>query len=423
MARERSPSDIAPPETVPTEDVGAETLERFAYQHRYTAIAACALLVSESDVVEVYCEHLEDVLVKLATGYFHGIQVKTKEPGLEQWKASSPEMLRSLARFAQLESTLGNHFAVYTLATDHQFFRAKKNGRNLPHMLDVARAHDDSKPLPKPLARLVNAVAKRAKCSGATVVAALRKTRCDDGRPKKADARRQVMDAICASLPEAADVPYWRIGKLADVLTAAVFEASSLKHKQSLPLYLGFADAKTCADKILAAMVEGKRLTKAKVRALLLGMLSTPEMLEIDEAAAPPHALSPGDSPLTQKLSAGDFSSVSIANARDMFSAALNQHLRWVGKYGQKEALKRYHHISGIVQNEAAQAYEETVHVQSTSGLPMLKELRARLEERRDKEGGGLFGCTDEHLLGYAYMLTDACKVWWSKPFTLRQPE
>jgi transcriptional antiterminator Rof (Rho-off) len=39
----------------------------------------CALLDSTEDVIEVFCEHHEDVVLKRRDGTFSGLQIKTRQ--------------------------------------------------------------------------------------------------------------------------------------------------------------------------------------------------------------------------------------------------------------------------------------------------------------------------------------------------------
>ena len=56
------------PDSVPaTGDPGDETASRYRYQWMYAAIVCCALLDDTANVVEVFCEHHEDILTKTAT--------------------------------------------------------------------------------------------------------------------------------------------------------------------------------------------------------------------------------------------------------------------------------------------------------------------------------------------------------------------
>ena len=71
-----------PEVTSPTEDVGADTGARFAYQDAWAATLACALLSEPPPITDVWCEHHEDILLKQPDGLFHGVQVKTRESGV-----------------------------------------------------------------------------------------------------------------------------------------------------------------------------------------------------------------------------------------------------------------------------------------------------------------------------------------------------
>ena len=62
---------------------------------------------------------------------------------------------------------------------------------------------------------------------------------------------------------------------------------------------------------------------------------------------------------------------------------------------------------------DAAQAYEMTKADDHPFGLGMLAELRSLFRQRRS-EGARLYDCSDEHLEGFAYVLTSECHVLWS---------
>jgi hypothetical protein len=410
-----------PDEIAPADDAGADTAERYTYQHRYTATIACGLLVEDLGLAEVYCEHHEDLLVKRANGKYRGVQVKTRQAGLELWKSTSPEMLAALSRFAKLEQQFGDHFEGFTIATNHQFFRAKKTAANLPYAFELARAQQNGEE-PKALAPLVKALAKAAVCSPSVALRTLAKCECDDAPPKLSGIRRHLAETISSVLPSAAETSYRRLLKLADALTAEVSWASSHQHKQCTPLFLSLASPGRMSDAPAQEAVENKRFTAARVASVLEGVLSAPELLGAGKSQAP-RPLAAENSPMVAKLIAADFSAVAIATARDLHSEALEQHLQWANKYGEAEAIKRYHHLAALVQSEATISYEEARKSGRSFGIAMLKNLIARIQERRAKDHATVFGCTQEHLLGYAYHLTDACKVWWSEPFRLDEGE
>ena len=55
---------VPDPASVPAAgDPGDDIGRRFRYQWTYTAAVCCLLLDDQEDVVEVFCEHHEDVLI------------------------------------------------------------------------------------------------------------------------------------------------------------------------------------------------------------------------------------------------------------------------------------------------------------------------------------------------------------------------
>jgi hypothetical protein len=402
------------PTDVPALDVGDETVSRFSYQWWHTGVLACALLDPETGVIEVFCEHHEDILVKLVVGKFKGIQVKTRQLGLDLWKASDTEIHSALCRFAQLERDFPDQFVEYTIATNHQFWNGKKNGRNLVHLLDTAR--DSRGRVSAPPVRILDAfvikIASSSGCPTPVVSSMLAKTRCDDSLPKMDDMQKELCFSLCKVRGESAT--YTSLERAAVAVHAEIMRAASLAHRQSIPGYLSATVDSADAD--LVRTIDGKRLTRERVERLLAEHLSATTLL----VPAEPGAIRPfpgGHSRLHRKLDAGGLSAATVDVARDCQSSALALQLEWAAKYGEKHALERYNHLRTLAKNEAVYSYEQAKRQDTAFGAAMLATVRSRLERRRQDSSSNTFGCTDEHLLGYVYMLTEECKVWWSTPF------
>lgn len=94
----------SPDQTHASGDPGDDTGNRYRYQSAYAAILSCMLLDDFTDVVEVFCEHHEDVLLKLKDGSFTGIQVKTRASDQQVWKFSEEPIRKACKRFILLES-------------------------------------------------------------------------------------------------------------------------------------------------------------------------------------------------------------------------------------------------------------------------------------------------------------------------------
>jgi len=98
-------------------DPGAEVQRRFRYQINYTALKALQTLLPASTVRNVYCEHLEDVLIEGIDGRFTGIQVKTRELDQPPFRISDKSISGALKRFCVRDARYPGQFERFILAT------------------------------------------------------------------------------------------------------------------------------------------------------------------------------------------------------------------------------------------------------------------------------------------------------------------
>lgn len=89
-------NDSSPESVSSSDDRGDDIARRFAYQWSYAAIISCGVLDTRSTIAEVFCEHHEDILVKLHTGKFNGIQVKTRQSDGDPFRAGIAEAFREV---------------------------------------------------------------------------------------------------------------------------------------------------------------------------------------------------------------------------------------------------------------------------------------------------------------------------------------
>lgn len=407
-----------PANSAPSEDVGAETGYRFGYQDAWAATLACALIDEPAEFTELFCEHHEDILLKQPDGKFQGIQVKTRQLAGAPWKADDEEVFKSLCRFVLLDAQFPNQFSKFVFATNHFFFETSASGKNLPHVLAEAVKATDLASAPTIVKRLAKKLMERTKRCAEEVLSTLRKTNCTADLPKLNDSRKVLRESIIRAYPPAQDAVFHVLTKAANQLVAAVRAASSLEHLDSLPAYLCLLkDAEAIEAR---RRIEAKLFTPERVREVLQESLSTSSLL----GHASPNATVPlgeARNRLEKKLEAGGLSVVSINLATDLSASALHRFLEWCERFGEKEALRRYHHLKTLVLKDCASAHEDTKSDQEIFGRKMLESLRARLTARTQAGSGAVFDCREEHLEGCAYELTGACKVWWSRPFDLNE--
>jgi hypothetical protein len=405
MSEPPSPEDV-----LAGNDPGDDTARRFAYQWAWAAILSCGLYDNTLDIVELFCEHHEDILLKHQDGSFSGWQIKTRDLGSDPWKAADEPILSALVRFARLEKDFPGRFRSYVLATNHTFLTGKKTKYDLPHLLELARLASDESTMQPKLRTLVRKIAGESEADDSTVLAALKKSRTDDSLPKLAHIKQALIHALNEAWPHAADQALDALRNAADALIGECQRASSLDHTQSLPAYMSASPDPGATD--VQATIDGKRIDRTRLDHVLGAAAASPSLL-VSGAACLPSAGAEGNNPLVRKLAAGGFSGVFINSATDLQAKAEYQAVAWQMRYGETKGLERYEHIRSLVLHDCASAHETAKASTDPFGKAMLKALRESIQGRRERGGATLLDCLDEHLEGYAYSLTNACEVWW----------
>jgi hypothetical protein len=404
-------------ETQSVGDPGDDTARRYRYQYEFTAALLCSLIEDDASDLEIFCEHHEDVVVRDATNKCCGVQIKTREQGLELWKATDEDLVAALAKFVRRDHAFPGEFTRFRLITNHQFWTARDNGKNVAHLLDLAKSTAGAPPtgILRAFARMLG---KKANVSEDAVLCTLRKTKACHEAPKFRDSLLSVSEALRTTHPGCADVSATKLQEISRALRSAVFEAASLDHEQCLPAFLVLNPDPAQFE--AKAKIEGKRFDKARVLDVI-GKHLVPSGLVLlgnpDQMLPPASRPSATESILAKKLTAGDLSATTVHHALDCWASAAYQHLLWSSRLGAETALAQHGHVRTVVLAEAAAAFEETFDDARPFGRAMLKKLRLRIHQRRQTKTD-LFRLDDEHLLGHAFMLTEECKVWWSKPFT-----
>lgn len=404
MADTLTPS---PENTVAHGDPGDETANRYRFQWIWAAVVCCMLLDDTEDVQEVFCEHHEDVLIKHRDGSFTGHQVKTRNDEQPPWKAKDEAVLAACVRFAKLESEYPGRFRRFCFLTNHPFYTVG-NGSDFPHVLKSIKNASVAS-LPSTIASWFRQVVREANVTETVAYTAMSKTVAKADLPKLRDAVMRLMSTLSQCWASAAECSHGALERAAQALIEECGRASSLAHEQLLPAYVIAAED---GDSDMAARIEGKRMTLARVQSILKhGRDSTATL-----AGDPTRRVEPGEGStelLHKKLDAGGFSAVSRNSAEDLRDKADYLGIGWTKKYGHDEGLKRYDHVRTIALADAGRAFDVTQTELDDFGPAMREDLRRRFRERRTA-GDQLFDATDDHLEGIAFSLTAQCKVVWS---------
>lgn len=401
----------SPASTPPAEDVGADTQRRFRYQACYAAILSLGLLEDDGPIKELYCEHHDDVVLRLTSDRFKVIQLKTRLVGRVPFKAGDSEIVNSLRKFAALEAKFPGRFESYLLASNVGFWHEKKNGSNLDYVLEELRAGSGSS-----YAKLVKKIAEtKPAIDHAVVLVALRKVQLgvtpglDDVEPKL---REQL-----AQISEFRGRRYDELKAASDSLRDRIFEASSLAGLSTLPEYLA-----VCSDSPQSmqaqSIIQLKRISKVIVSELLNRELSSATLLRTHQLV-PIADLPTGMNRMEIKMAAGGLSVREIDHLKDLKFSTEYLLQQWFYMYGHEQTQKYYEHLRVVVRGECLAAQENSQQPEGLYANRMLSDLRQRLQHQSATLAAETPECRQNHLLGMAGILTEDCKVWWSAEFEL----
>lgn len=407
---------IAPDQTLAPSDPGDETARRYRFQHSWAAIVCCMLLDDTQDVIEVFCEQHEDVLLKHRDGRFTGQQIKTRESDQPVWKASDEQVRSACARFVQLDADYPGVFRAFRFLTSHPLHVAD-NAQSLGYVLAQIATADAVADLPSSVSKWLSRVSRQVNIAEIISFRALKKATALADLPKLMDSSMRLIQTLTGCWTPATECSHEQVALAAQTLIDECARASALDHQQLLP---GYCLAIHQPDADTAARIAGKRMSVERVRSVLTRGLSTTASL----AGDPNKLVELGQGStelLLKKLDAGGFSAVSRNSAEDLRDKADYLGIAWTKKLGRTKGLERYDHVRSIALSDAARAFEATKADTQRFGPSMREDLRRRFQNRRTN-GEQLFDCSDEHLEGVAYSLTAQCKVQWSsdRPWEVR---
>lgn len=411
MASDEPLSDV-----VNRSDPGDSVLQRFDYQAAYTAQLAAGLLFDDVPFFEIFCEHHEDVLILLKDGSYHAVQIKTKEPNLDPFKATDDTVLKVIRKFAHLEQEYGSQVSRYILVANVGFWDvSKQDPKNLHYIcwhaqnLQTPRKNKSN----AALFDFVEAAVDRPQKPFALNV--LRKLELETATSRFEDLQA-VLVGIISQIPAFRTKTYIELAEFAKQLTAEIKHASQRELKGGISEFFVYqADPQKMRND---ALIEGKRISETRVSELV-GKYTAEKPLLRAGNAPDVDKLPRGISRTVLKMAAGKLSVENIDLVKDCkFSAELELD-RWIQKYGAEKAKERYQHLLTTTRFACQDAHDRSYLKNDPFGTNMLIEVRGLLSKLSDERAGDVFGFGPELLLGVAGILTESCKLWWSDKFEL----
>jgi hypothetical protein len=398
-------------------DHGDDMQRRVRYQATYAATIALGMLLEPTEIVEVYCEHHEDLLIRKNDGTFCGCQVKTRQAKLGPFKADDAQIKAALGRFMALEIQFFGKFGRFVIATNVAFWQQEESSKNLPFLIGVARLikNGTKLKLSNEIRKFIRSFSEEHKCKRDRVWSVLARTELDPELPQFQDVEMQLAIKIAEVLDES-QRRLDELARAARALIQMVMDASSLNHKTPLIGYFVFLQNPTASEE--AAIIEGKRISKAQLVQTIRQSFHSETLLascsRISVAELPK-----GVTLLEKKMGAGGVSVSEIALLKDFKFSTDKLLQEWMWKYGPEEAIRRYDHMQLAVKEDCFEASAKTSSKTTYYGTAMLARVRENLRatNRVPSLKFSNMGITYHHLLGISGILTEDCAVWWSERF------
>lgn len=232
------------------DDPGDDVFRRYRYQATYASILALGMLRSNPDIIEVFAEHHDDVLLKLRSRRFDAVQVKTRQIGGIPFKSGDDGIRSALRKFIAHEREFGDAFERYTIVTNHQFFRAD-NKSSLFFLIQKAKEATGSDPseMDNRLSGFINSLLakhnkglkKPDRATRENVISVLRKLRIDDNLPKLDDIHPRLRDVIVEVDEEFRTATYADLERAAKAMSYAAYLKSSRPADGASALYVTYA--------------------------------------------------------------------------------------------------------------------------------------------------------------------------------------
>jgi Cap4 dsDNA endonuclease len=393
-------------------DPGDEVQRRFRYQINYAALKALQMLVPGSPVRNVYCEHLEDVLVEDANGFFTGIQVKTRELNQPQFRLSDSSVCGALKRFCVRDARYPGQFERFVFATNFVL------DRDVGTLLNCCRDNpklNELGPRDKMRKYLV-ALAKSTDMNLEHVIAALSKVHLEE-RMTGIDQPEMDLVRALGEIDTLRSQSLFELYRIAGVVRSHIWNVSSLALD-------GYVLETHAVVENFGGHVE--ELRQKRLDRELMASLTTPaasdgqELLSIREFIDR-ESIPPGLGRMELKMAAGDIGYADVEQMKDDVATLERTFLGWKEKFGLAEANRRLAHFQHLANRAAREAESQTSTEIGDYGQAMLANLRELTRATATVEKDTLFGCRPEHLVGTAGLLSEECKVWWSADRDLLQ--
>lgn len=215
-------------------DRGDETQDRFRYQRAMGVVLLAEGISGKCPTTAIWCEHHEDYLVELSSGYYRAIQVKTDGTENAKWTLTKEAFVKSIKRFCLLEKNHGIQIDSYEFCSNAPIYipghTATDQGilASSPERLrSVCLSATDHSDLVSPYKAAFEKLAASAETDEKTLFSVMRKLAFRIGPPLRGYWQTMIAEVI-PSLPNCNALSISRLQRILEELMRLVESASGI---------------------------------------------------------------------------------------------------------------------------------------------------------------------------------------------------
>ena len=406
----RSPSN-----TIPKERSGEHSLEGFRYQAAFTAKLCLELFSPDTNIEEIFCEHFEDIVLKLLDGTFVAIQVKHNKPSGTRFTTSTERIRNSIKRFVTFEKDFPTVFSRYLIVSNNFAWSTQKNYKNIESFLDSLKNYDQLNDKQKDSVDAeIDLLSKECSIDKNELILVLKKTYTQSAYGYSDYEKSLTLDIGLSISDKTSNLLKHIIIK--EALINKIFSCSGINCDYPKKEYFNIISLPL--EKQIKYEVNNKRINKEDIIEIIDAytdpsfVLQTLTDDDIDK-------IPPGFEIMEKKMIIGGIHNKSIRNIKNHKITVEEYFVEYYYK-NKEEASTLYTSLRSAILTECDECFNKKKKKDTLFGQEMYDLFSDRTHEvYEDLKQYNYEGLNRYHLLGLSGILTEECEVWWSKEYEL----
>jgi len=397
-----------------TTDPGDEIIRKFRYQFAYGAILAIRMVGGDEDMVAIWCEQHEDLLVELRTGHFAAYQIKTKRTENGAWKTNEEAFEKSVKRFIQLDTAFPTLIDSFHFVSNTECFDTDgdtEKSKSPVKLLQAVRGVTQWSDLAGEERKCFDSLTTRLSVDQVALFQVLQRLQLVVGPTEDA-----FEDEICQShlptLDQCKQMNSMTLSRVCDALIARVSEASGRRAKDPARNWVDVVRGTETDPYLLAKKLVHDHFVAVVQEARNPVFQYLPEFATLNLGAAGANM-----SKLEKKFRQGGLGQLQSEAMRRRALSAEQVMLEFASR--PDDGKQRIADLESVVLGECADAEVRAKGLSTTWGPSMYLDLQERLRSKALDDPSSVYRQDGDMLMGVAGLLTTACQVWWSDHFNL----